>query len=128
MTIRMLAHILIAVALFLGQAFASMNIDPKLGFYGEGTKTNITSLLTSDVDCTQVDCACSTSDCSDDFMQNCTYAGESVRCVSSVLGTLIDNPLLIAPNISDSISIIYQTSLYHDIFLGITPHPPKPVF
>ena len=127
MTMPKLTHIVIVLALILGQAFASANGETKAGLQGDNAQLSITSLLASDDGYAQDNCSCSESNCSDGLTQNCTYASGSARCASGVFGTLIGNLALIAPELSGSVPISYQVPLYHDISLGITPRPPKPV-
>ena len=127
MTMRKLTHIVIVFALIMGQAFASTNAETKTGLQVDNAQLNITSILTSDVDRAQDNCSCSESDCSDGLTQNCAYAAGSARCASGVFGTLIGNLSLLTPELNGSTPINYQTPIYYNISLGITPRPPKPV-
>jgi hypothetical protein len=125
MSLRKLAHILVVFALLFGQASASANYDSKAALDGNNAEFGITSLLTSNKDCVQDNCACSNLDCIDGITLDCVYAAGSAQCALGVFSSLICNQFPMGPGLNKSIPISYQAPIYHGISPGITPRPPK---
>lgn len=125
MNISKFAFILIAFFLFFGHESVSPKIQSIMIPYGESFELSATSLLNSGTACTQNNCIDSKSDCANSRVTSCADVATSAQCASCMSGLLIFNQSPTALKHSGSIPLNYNVPIYHDIYPGITPRPPK---